>query len=298
MSNHAPPPPPPPPGAPAPPPAAAPPPASAPPPGYNPNPGGPGGGAKAGMPTWAKVGIGCGCLALLAIVAGFMLLGWGAKKAVEAVSDPASIAELAIKAHPDYDLVETDRDGGTITIREKATDKVQTFDFSDIANGNFSMEGSDGEKFEIGAEAGGIKVTDSEGNESTIGIETSEGEGMRITSSDGSEVRIGGGAEAPSWVPLYPGAQFDGGTSFVSNGEANGGVAAESIDASLEEVEKWYQDHFEQNFNCNVERSSFDMGGNKTVILTCKDGDRSVNASVTEQEGRRSLAVNYSGPAQ
>ncbi|MEO1084966.1 MAG: hypothetical protein AAFY88_12045, partial [Acidobacteriota bacterium] len=283
------------PGAPAPPPAASPP-----PPSYNPNPGAPsGGGGQSGMPTWAKVGIGCGCLGLLVLVAGFMLLGWGAKKAVEAVSDPASIAELAIKAHPDYELVETDRDAGSITIREKATDKVQTFDFSDIANGNFSMEGPDGEKIEIGAEAGGVKVTDAEGNESTMKMEqTGDGEGLRISQSDGSSFTLGGDAKAPGWVPLYPGVEFAGGMSSTSAESASGTITAENIAPAMDDVIQWYQEKFKKDFGCDPERSTFEMGGTKTVMLGCDGDGKSVNATVAEQEGKRVLSLTYQGPPQ
>ncbi|MEO1368677.1 MAG: hypothetical protein AAFX50_16000, partial [Acidobacteriota bacterium] len=293
VSNHAPPPPPPP-GAPAPPPAA-----SAPPPSYNPNPGGAGGGGNAGLPTWAKIGIGCGCLGLLIVVAGFMVLGWGAKKAVEAVSDPASIAELAIKAHPDFDLVDTDRDAGSITIREKATGKEQTFDFSDIANGNFSMEGSDGEKIEIGAEAGGVKVTDADGNESSMKMEqTGDGEGFRISQSDGSEFTLGGDAKAPGWVPLYPGVEFAGGMSTSSAESASGTIMAEGIAPGMDEVVKWYEETFEKDFGCKPERSTFEMGGNKTVMIACDGDGKSVNATVAGQDGKRVLSLTYQGPPQ
>lgn len=291
MSNHAPPPPPPPPG------AAPPPPSSAPAPSYSPNPAG-AGSAKSGIPTWGKIGIGCGCLGLIVLVAGFMLLGWGAKKAAEAVSDPASLAEFAIKAHPDFELVETDKATGRITIREKATQEVRTFDYSDIANGNFSFEGPDGEKVEIGASAGGVKITDADGKESTMNIEQdASGDGVRITSSEG-EFRMGGDIEIPSWVPQHPDVQFGGGMSSSGSGVQTGNVAAENVTPSLEDLEAWYKEQFEKSFNCNIDRSAFEMSGTKTVILSCKDGETNVAASMSQDGNKRTLGLTYSGPIQ
>ena len=274
-----------------------PPPGAAPAQSYNPNPpgGGPSGGGQ-GLPMWAKIGIGCGCLTLLVVVAGFMLLGWGAKKAVEVASDPATAAEFVIKAHPDFDLVSSDKDAGRITIREKSTGEERTFDYSDIANGNFSFEGPDGEKVEVGASSGGVKVTDSEGNETTYKAESGE-DGVRITSSDGGEVRIGGNTDAPAWVPQHPDVTFVGGLSSVSGGQSQGTINAENVQPSLEDLESWYTGELEKT-GCTVERSAFEMGGAKTVMLTCNQDETNLAVAMNEEAGERKLSVTYAGPTQ
>lgn len=245
---------------------------------------------------WAKIGIGCGCLALIGLVVGFLLLGWGAKKAVEAASDPATAAEFLIKAHPDFEVVKSDKDAGRITIREKSTGDERTFDYSDIANGNFSFEGPDGEKVDIGASAGGVKVTDSEGNETTYKAET-DGDGVRITSGDGGEVRFGGNVNTPGWVPLHPDAQFAGGMSAVADGKAQGTITAENVEPSLADLESWYKAELEKT-GCTVERSAFEMGGAKTVMLNCNQGETDLAVAMNEEAGQRRLSVTYSGPTQ
>jgi len=60
--------------------------------GYNPNPPSASGGSQ-GLPTWAKIGIGCGCLTLIIAVVGFVLLGWGVKKVAE---NPVSYTHLTL----------------------------------------------------------------------------------------------------------------------------------------------------------------------------------------------------------
>ncbi len=121
------------------------------------------------MPTWAKVPIGCGCASLLigAVVFGF--LAWGAKKVVDTVSDPAKMAEFVISQNPDLEVVENNKDAGTITVRDK-TGETTTFNYADLSSGKFSVTGSDGKTVTVdGSDAkenGQVNITGPDGERS------------------------------------------------------------------------------------------------------------------------------------
>ncbi len=150
----------------------------------------PGAGApKQAMPTWAKVLIGCGCAALLLGAVALGLLGWGAKKVADTVSDPAKMAEFIVSQDSNLELVENNKDAGTITVRDKTTGETTTFNYADITAGKFS-------------------VTDSDGKTATVdGSDLKNGGNLNITGPDGQKITAGAGQDLPSWLPLYPNAK-------------------------------------------------------------------------------------------
>jgi hypothetical protein len=94
--------------------------------------------------------------------------------------------EAMVRLNPDLELVSTDDAAETMTIRDKTTGKVATFDWSDLQNGNFSFE-AEGEEYNVDAS----------------GIE--EGR-LAVTDGSGEVVALGPGAGGvPSWFPEYPG---------------------------------------------------------------------------------------------
>ena len=107
-----------------------------------------------GMPVWGWIAIGCGGILVLGAVV-FTVLGWLAvNKAKDMASDfednpSKAAAELVVRMNPDLEMVESDDDAGTITVREKSSGKVVTFDYKDIQEGRFSFETEEG-RVEIG----------------------------------------------------------------------------------------------------------------------------------------------------
>ena len=139
---------------------------------------------------------------ILVIVLGLFVLGFvgvvGAgyffiHKARQAGLDPALIsrnpglamAKLITAINPDAEVVKTDETAGTITVRDRKTNKETTFTFDDVRNGKFNM---------------------------------------KVQSDDGAAtVDIGGAAaKLPSWVPNYPGSTAQG--TFSVKGTSNDGA--------------------------------------------------------------------------
>lgn len=238
--------------------------------------------AKQGLPIWAWIGIGCGCLVVVAILVVVGLVAFGGKKladfAQEMENNPAAAAELVVRLNPDLELVETDREAGKITIRNKETGEVATFDFSDIENGNFSFEGSDGSTFSTNAGEGKMEVKDAEGNRSTYGA------GQNLD-------------DLPDWLHLYPGAEVQVGFTQKGSGSASGALA-QTTDDSIEEV----ADHFESYFGdqgWSVTRNQMTAEGETMIMVTgnSSDGTYSQVATVgTDDEGNTQISMQYQGP--
>ena len=92
---------------------------------------------KKGLPVLAWIAIGCGGIVVLGGIA-FTLIGW---LAVSKMKDVASdfednptraAAELMVRMNPELEMVESDEDAGTLTVREKSSGKVITFNYEDI----------------------------------------------------------------------------------------------------------------------------------------------------------------------
>lgn len=297
MSNgQSPTPPPPPQGAPPPPPPAAVPPA----PSYSPPPSSPPAGAsgESGLPTWAKVGIGCGCLVVVAVVALFLAGGFAIKKGVdkakesgidvggaiqaarEAGENPGAAIEAVISLNPGLEVVENDPEAGKITIRNTETNEVGTFDYSEIREGRFEFETAEGSYKVDGSEAAG-------------------GGGVTFSGPDGETARLGSGTgDMPAWVPRYPNVTSEGGGYTTSTADSASGLVPLQSSATIEEIEKWYTETLEQD-GFTIERNSVEFGGNRQVIL---NGKKEGISTMTVMIGREpnaemtTIALTYDGP--
>src|SRR4028119_1932331 len=102
--------------------------------------------SRAGICPLSCVGIGAGPILLLGILA----VGVGGYIFKKKVVDPATenptmaAAEMIVRMNPDLELVSTDRENGTLTVKNKKDGEVVTLNASDIENGNFSIETDEG----------------------------------------------------------------------------------------------------------------------------------------------------------
>lgn len=223
---------------------------------------------KQGLPWWAWAGIGCGCLVIVVALSAVFLFGWGAKKVAELAgdleNDPAAAVELMVRMNPEIEVVETDREAGKITVRDKDTGEVATFDFSEIKQGKITFEGKEGK--------------------ATFSADGEEGK-MEFEGADGEKVRIGAGVEledVPGWVELYPGATAQGGATSQSSGESQGWISLATED-SPDEAETFYQDFFDGE-GWEVNRSTMSSEGSRVVVLngSSPDGSRELVASISK----------------
>lgn len=104
----------------------------------------------------AWVGIGCGGLLLIAVVAGFFVVRWGMGAYKEAVDEltlhpQKVVAEKVVEMHPELEWVAENDQTGEITIRNKATGEESTISYEDLAAGKVSILGEDGSAIQMGS---------------------------------------------------------------------------------------------------------------------------------------------------
>ena len=241
---------------------------------------------KKGLGALAWIGIGCGLLIVIVIVA---LVAGGlfvAHKAKEAGFDPQEwkdnpsvvITKMIAAGDPDIEIVDIDEENERVTLRNIESGKTFTVDFKDIKDGNFSLE-SEGE---------------------TVRIETTgDGEGggsMRVSGEDG-EMVFGAGAErgdTPDWVPLYPGAEINSRFSSTTGGKKTGTLVQQTSDAS-EDVLAHFETALEQAGFGITAKSSAQVDGATHASLqgTDEQGGRTVFVGVNEGDGETMVTVRY-----
>ncbi len=229
--------------------------------------------------VWVLVG----CLVLVVLVLGLMgACGmFVAKKAREVAADfeknPAkAAAEMAVRLNPELELVESDDEAGTITVRNRATGEVLTVDFEELAEGRLRFETDEGE--------------------SSIQFGEDEGSAVTITTPEG-ETRFGGGAtaELPDWMPLYPGAsEPEGSYSSTAGDQRSGAVSFRSSD-SVAQILEFYEAALKAA-GLEVSKTTFTAQGSEGGMLngSSEQPERTVAVMVSDEDGETSIAVNYS----
>lgn len=227
---------------------------------------------------WIWVGVGCLALLLLG-AATCVFIGYKAKQKLGGMAEKfeknpeLAAVELAIRFNPDLELVSSDEEAKTVTVRDKKTGKEMTFNFDDIKNGNFSMEGPDGEKVNIGG--GQVQVTDEKGQTTTLAGGT-------------------GTSNLPEWLPAYPGATAT--SSFSASGANGGAVSMFETSDSADQALAFYEEKL-KDAGFTVEKNAYQVN-NQTAggTVTGKDGgDKGeVNVLVGAQGGKTSITVTHS----
>lgn len=227
-----------------------------------------------------------GCLGLLLLAA----LGFGActffvgskvkNMAEEFAENPGkAAAEMAVKLNPDLELVETDDAAETVTVRDKKTGEEVTLDWSEIAEGNFSMRTNEGE-FRVNA--------------------TGDGEGavISMTGEDGESTQIFGGsasADVPDWVPMPDGAgQTISAYSSRSGGEVSGTFSFATSE-SVDEVLAFYAEEL-AGAGYEVSQSNYSGGGRSGggVNGTNSAAGRTLGIGVAQTDEGTQVTVTYS----
>ncbi|HEX5757980.1 MAG TPA: hypothetical protein VF121_02195 [Thermoanaerobaculia bacterium] len=206
------------------------------------------------------VAIGCGVILLL----GFLALasmcaagGWWVKKqAARFEENPAiAAAELAVRANPDYEVVESDPKAGTITVRNEKTGEVVTWNAAQIESGEWT-------------------------------VETKEG-----TATFGGP---GAPANLPSWVPTYPNGTVQGtfdSTSAEGRSAAFTVTTSDPIAAVLAFYEKQLEGAGLEVQKSTYEAAGAGSGG--TVSGTSADQKRTVGVIVSTADGGTSAMVTF-----
>lgn len=230
---------------------------------------------------WLWVGLGCAGLVVIALIVVAILVTMAARKGKELVEgfeeNPVMAgAEMIVRANPELDLVESDRQAGTLTVRNNQTGEVMTFDLQDIEEGRLGM------------------LTE-EGEESSITVGQGES-GLEITTDKGgktSRLRIGTGSdELPDWVPVYPGSQPTG-TYLATTDEGASGAFSLTTGDAPEEVMEWYAGEAE-DLGLTVERTTFATPVNRGGSLRGHGEGRELNVTVVTQDEGTQVQVVFS----
>ena len=115
--------------------------------------------------VWVLIGLaGCVLLVIMAIVAG------GIYVASRVAANPSEIAALIAAQNPDFELVTSNNEKGTFTLREKSTGKTMTLRFDEMKGGRVTFTGEeDGKEVRVEAGPDGIRVKSADGKEVEIG---------------------------------------------------------------------------------------------------------------------------------
>lgn len=238
---------------------------------------------KKKMSPWAWVAIGCGAIAVLAVIAiGATVAagGWFLKKQVNKFEENPAIAaaELAIKANPDAELIESDVEAGTITFRDKKSGEVITMNAEDIKEGKLS-------------------ITTKDGTATIDGSTTDDGSTLKVTNENGEEAVFTAGATAPkdlpAWLPVYAGGTVEGAYDATSEGSRNATFTMKTADG-IDQVAQFYEDKL-KSAGLKVDRSSYETNGQKAITLvgTSEDSKKTATIAVTNAEGTTQAMVNF-----
>ncbi len=221
----------------------------------------------------AWMAIGCGgliVLGMLALAGTAAVGGFFLKKKLE--NPTMAAAELIVRANPELEMVSSDPDKSTMTIRNKTTGEEVTLNAEDIKEGRISFETKDGTAtFDAsGSSEDGqavVKVTDEKGQESTI------------LAGDGAP------KDLPSWLPVYPGGQTQGSFDTRTEGERSAAFAVSTKDPA-DQVMSFYEEKLKAA-GLTVEKQSYAQNDKTSGgIVTGKSDDekRNVNVMVSASE--------------
>lgn len=213
------------------------------------------------MSTAAKVGIGCGiALLLAAIIAGIAVwqgVKWAKAEFGDFLEHPeAAIAQTVIKNHPDLELLESDLDAGTFTLKYKEDGKTYTTKLSDLQDGK-------------------IVLIDEDGNETVLG------------NVDPSKI--------PAWVPQPDSASDLVLIYFKENGEKSSGQYMASVSGTPEEIIAELEKKFPQEDGASnsSSKSNFEANGSGQWSAELKNGGRKVTVLVVKDQGQVQVTVNW-----
>ncbi len=232
---------------------------------------------------WIWVAVGCGGLTLLTVLLVVGVVGFGMFKARDFLGDlkenpVRAVAQLAIDRHPDLEVVDSDDEAGTFTVRNLQTGEVATLNFQDIADGKFTI------------------ITE-EGDVTVSAAPSAEGGGVTVSGPEG-ETRIGASAsmdEVPEWVPFLPDATESSGAFQMTTPEGIAGMVAQKTDKNTREVLDWFKDWFGAN--------GYEIGGE--TIPTGPEGPfgsltgslaeeaRTIAVTVIKSEDGTQVTINY-----
>jgi len=233
---------------------------------------------KKGMGPLGWIAIGCGAIAVLGILA-FAVGGYIFKKKVidPAMDNPAmAAAEVIIRANPDLELVSSDPDKNTLTVKNTKTGEVVTINAEDIQEGKITFETAEG-KTEVDASSSG------------------DSGAVRVTGPEGAEVTWGGEApkDLPSWVPIYPGSDVQAALDATNAEGRTVSLTATSGDG-IDDLIPYYEQSLKEA-GLTVNKTTMETNGEPSAILTgnSEDNKKTITVMIGTQDGKTVASINF-----
>lgn len=232
---------------------------------------------KKGMGPLGWVAIGCGAVVVLCLIA-LAAGGWFVKRQVDKYKDNPTMAaaELIVRANPDLELVSSDPQKGTMTVRNKETGEEVTMNASDIEQGKITFETDQGTTV-IDAESSG------------------ESGSVKMTGPDGSKVTWGGDApkDLPAWVPVYPGGTVQGAMDATTD-EGRSATFSVVTDDSVDEVIEYYEAKLREA-GLEVSKNTMEADGQRSATLTgnSDDDSRTAIALIGRQDEKTQVTITF-----
>jgi hypothetical protein len=236
--------------------------------------------AKKGMGPLGWILIGCGGLIVVGglIFGGLMMAGgyFLKNKAAEFEKNPAfAAAKLAVQVNPDLEIVSTDEAHATLTVKNKKTGEVATFNAEDAKNGHFVFKSKEGTAtFDASGKEGVMKVTTDKGETATFGA--------------------GAPQNLPSWLPVYPGGTVQG-TFDTTNAEGRSAAFTVTSTDPADKVLDYYESQL-KSAGLKVDKTTM-SSNNQTSggTLTAKSDDEKRQASVIigSANGQTSATITF-----
>jgi hypothetical protein len=184
-------------------------------------------------------------------------------------------AKMAVMMNPDVQLVSSDDNAGTMTVRDKKTGKVTTM------------------KFDPQKKA--MVITDENGKTTTM-TATGEGAnaGLEMKTSAGT-MKIGSGSDkTPDWVPAYPGSSPESTFSASTGGEQTGSYTFVTADPIVKVI-SFYGDALKTG-GFEVSNLTSNSGGKVGGMVSGEDkaGKRNVVVSMGSDTDGTHVNVTFS----
>jgi len=242
-----------------------------------PPPGAPVPAPRKGMGPLGWIAIGCGAIALMAVIA-LMVGGWFVKRQVDKYKDNPTMAaaEFIVRANPDLELVSSDPEKGTMTVKNKETGETVTMNASDIENGKITFETEKGKT---------VVDASSSGDSGSV----------KVTGPEGAEVTWGGQApkDLPAWVPVYPGSDVQAALDATNEEGRTASFTVTTTD-SVDKVIEFYESKLGES-GLKVSKNTMEAEGKRSAVVTAnsEDDKQTVMAMIGEQDGKSQASVTF-----
>jgi hypothetical protein len=216
------------------------------------------------------------------VACGLVVTQMGRELARDFESNPAkAMAELAVRVNPDVELVDSDDDAGTMTVRNTETGEELTLNFEDIADGRFSITIDEG-----------AVAFDSDGDG-----------GVTVTGPDGAVSRVGAldGEDLPDWPLLYPDAAIAPGGFRGATAEGIAGAFQMSAEDPCSQVSAYFTEALpDGGFRIMSSASSAAAAaGSRAMIMlqaAMDDPRRSITITMIDgDDGGCNISVQFGG---